>query len=280
MMHRVRTFIVTHLWWVVLIVAVVLLLAHSFSVQGIVVDTTSLVLLVLILISPFVAAIKKIKIGEFVAEIEPEEVKRVARQAEKSVPDRLSGDGHTPEISEPATAILTLAETDPVIALAKLRIELESRLRRLHLRIKQDVSTQKRLPPLTHVIRELAANEVFPSELGTALRDVIAICNRAIHGEDIRTVDARQITDVGIDLLGTLGDRLLDYAVTHPAETTTITLSERDEFQNARYRLTTVIPLVDKPKRQVYLLTQEELDAFFEGYSEFAEFAVALEKIS
>ncbi len=54
--------------------------------RGIIVDSTSLILLPLVLISPFVAAIKKVKMGEFEAEIEPEEVKRVAQRAEKSLP--------------------------------------------------------------------------------------------------------------------------------------------------------------------------------------------------
>jgi hypothetical protein len=85
-MERVRRFIVTHLWWVVLVVALAMLISHSFGVRGIVVDNISLILLAIVLISPFVAAIKKVKIGDFEAEIEPEEVKRVAQKAEKSLP--------------------------------------------------------------------------------------------------------------------------------------------------------------------------------------------------
>jgi len=42
----------------------------------------------------------------------------------------------------------------------------------------------------------------------------------------------------------------------------------------------TIVPYVENPQRRVYLLTQEELDAFFEGYSEFAEFAISLEPAS
>jgi hypothetical protein len=45
------------------------------------------------------------------------------------------------------------------------------------------------------------------------------------------------------------------------------------------YRLTTIVPLVENPERHVYKMTQEELDDYFDGYTEFAEFAVGLERI-
>lgn len=278
-MERVRRFIVTHLWWVVLVVALAMLISHSFGVRGIVVDNTSLILLALVLISPFVAAIKKVKIGEFEAEIEPEEVKRVAQQAEKSLPPPEPTPSLAPEISETAAAIRSLAETDPVVALAKLRIELESRLRRIHQRATSHGAVQKRPAALSYVIRELVTREAFGHDFGASLMDVISICNRAIHGEDIRDVDARQIINTGSDLLEFLERTVRDYAGTHPLEKKVIAPQEQDEFASGRYRLTTVVPYVHNPEQRVYVLNQDELDAFLEGYPEFAEFMVRLEKV-
>jgi hypothetical protein len=277
-MKRIRTLVVNHSWWMVLAVAVAMLVAHTFAASRITVDNTSLVLLVLVLLSPFVAAVKKIKIGEFEAEIEPEEVKRVAREAEESLPYRTSDDPATPQIDAISSAIRSLAESDPPIALAKLRIEIETRLRRLQQRL-GDSSDKRRPAPLTYVIKDLVAVEVLPSQLGATLRDVIAICNRAIHGEDIRGVDAEKIVNVGIDLLGELQRSLHDYVTTHPVETSVITPEERDAFMYAKYRLTTVVPLSAKPERRVYVVTQDELDEFFDGYSEFAESVVAVERL-
>jgi hypothetical protein len=278
-MERVRKFIVTHLWWVVLVVALAMLISHSFGVRGIVVDNISLILLALVLISPFVAAIKKVKIGEFEAEIEPEEVKRVAQQVEKSLPPPAPTPSLVPEISETAAAIASLAETDLVVALAKLRIELETRLRRIHQRINSHGSVRKRPVALSYVIRELVTREVFGQDFGKSLLDVISICNRAIHGEDIRDIDARQIINTGSDLLEFLERTVHEYAATHPLEKKVITPQERDEFASGRYRLTTVVPYVDNPEERVYVLNQDELDAFLEGYSEVAEFMVRLEKV-
>jgi hypothetical protein len=275
-MKRIRIFVVNHLWWVVLTIAVAMLAAHTLGVRRITVDNTTLVLLVLVLLSPFAAAIKKIKIGEFEAEIEPEEVKRVAREAQESLPERKSEEPLQREIDVTASTIRNLAETDPAVALAKLRIEIETRLRRLQQRIRGSASQNARPVALTHVITELTTAEVLAPQLASTLRDVIAICNRAIHGEDIRGVDADKIVNVGVDPLDALQRNLRDYATTHPMETSVITAIERDELAQARYRLTTVVPLSEKPERHVYVLTQDELDDFFDGYSEFAEFVVGL----
>jgi hypothetical protein len=271
-MDKARKFVVTHLWWMVLLIAVALLGSHTFGVQRISVDNTSLILLVLILISPFVAAIKKVKIGEFEAEIEPEEVKRVTASAEKSLPVT---EATPPLVSEPGDEIKRLAENDPIIALAKLRIEYETRLRRLSER----VGVERRNPAaLSAVIRELVAREVFPPAFGASLRDVIAICNRAVHGEEIRDEDAREMIDTGVDLLLVLERTVREYGLLHPVERVAITPEERSALQEARYRLTTVVPFTEKPERRVYDLTQDELDLFVEGYSEHAEFMVSLER--
>jgi hypothetical protein len=72
-----KHFIRQHLWWLTCIVALLLLVAHTLRLATLTVDSTSILLLVVMLVSPFVAAIKKIKFGEFEAEIDPAEVKRL-----------------------------------------------------------------------------------------------------------------------------------------------------------------------------------------------------------
>jgi hypothetical protein len=279
-MQRIRALIVNNLWWVVLIVAAAMLVVHGLGVRLFVVDNTSLILLALVLISPFVAAIKKIKIGDFEAEIDPEEVKEVARQAEKAVPES-SADG----VSEPGrvdvgATIRSLAEADPVVALAKLRIEIESKLRRLHELANPSDTQREKAAPLSLLIRNLVASEVILPDLGSALRSVVSICNRAVHGEEIREADAEQMIESGIGLLEDLERTLRGYATNSPVEVAPVTPGEYDRIQGARYRLTTVVPIVDNPVRHVYVLTQEELEEFFDGYAEFAEFAVGLEMLT
>lgn len=279
-MESIRRLIVTHLWWLVLLTALAMLLCHGLGVRQIVIDNTSLILLAVMLLSPFVASIKKVKIGEFEAEIQPDEVSRVARQAERSIPIKPTGDAPLRETDEAATAIRSLAETDPVIALAKLRIEIETRLRRIERRM--DPSAEKRNRPraLASIIRKLASQEVFEADLGESIRNVVSICNRAIHGEDIRDVDARQIVDTGAELLEVLDLAVRHYASNNPIEIETIMPQERDKLSTSNYRLTTIVPLVENPERHVYQMTQAELDDYFDGYSEFGEFVVGLERIN
>jgi hypothetical protein len=43
--------------------------------------------------------------------------------------------------------------------------------------------------------------------------------------------------------------------------------------------VTTVVPLVENPVRSVRILDQEGLDLLLEGYDEYGEFLVSIEKI-
>jgi hypothetical protein len=277
-MQSIRKLVVKHMWWLVLLTSIALLAAHSFGIHRIIIDNTSLILLVIVLFSPFVAAVKKIKIGDFEAEIEPDEVKRVAQQVRESLPETASEMTTEPETRGVSSAIKTLAESDLVVALAKLRIEIESRLRRLLSTVNEDVSS-RRPAPLAQIIRKLEATEVFSTDFGAALREVMAICNRAIHGEDIREVDARKIVNTGLELLEAIEQMVRENGLIEPVSVAIIENYERDDYQSSRYRMTTIVPLVDKPERHIYVLTKDELDSFFEGYSEYAEFVVNIEKL-
>lgn len=278
-MEKFRQLVVTNIWWFVMLSALALLATHSFGFQGVIVDNTSLILLVIILASPFISAVRKIKIGDFEAEIQPEEVKSVAKRAEEALPANVDNDIHPLPPSDTTTAILDLMETDTVVALAKLRIELEGRLRRIEQRTSLSGKNRSRPKALNQIVRELGVREVFEPAFGSSLLAVIAICDRAIHGEDIRDVDARQIVTTGTDLLEVVERILRTYAVTHPVETVVISSEECDSLKSARFRLTTVVPLVENPENRVYELTQEELDEFFDGYTEFAEFVIGVERI-
>lgn len=58
-----------------------------------------------------------------------------------------------------------------------------------------------------------------------------------------------------------------------------VTTSDRESYRGARYTLKTIVPILDKPYMTVYPnMTQDELDAYFEGYNETAEFVISLEK--
>ena len=57
-----------------------MLLAHTFSFNVVKVDNTSIILLLVIFLSPFISAITKIKYGDFEAEINPKEVQKIKNE--------------------------------------------------------------------------------------------------------------------------------------------------------------------------------------------------------
>ena len=69
--RRSEDFFINNSWWLVSLITFVLLIIHTFSISDIKIDNITLALLLLLLISPFISQIKKIKWGELEAEIDP-----------------------------------------------------------------------------------------------------------------------------------------------------------------------------------------------------------------
>lgn len=59
----------------------------------------------------------------------------------------------------------------------------------------------------------------------------------------------------------------------------TIDYAEMDRYRRGTYLLTTITPLVNGPKRNVYTLNQAGLDDFLDHYGDFGEFIIELTKI-
>jgi Domain of unknown function (DUF4145) len=278
-MNRFRRIVLKHFWWLGMIVAGSLLAAHSLGVRVITVDTTSLFLVGFLLLCPWLAALKRIKIGDFEAEIDPAEVKRLTADLSKALPELNQEPTPMPlGASAAGEAVRQLAVSDPVLALAKLRIELEQTLRRLHARTSQSASSPRNVA-LGRIIQDLAAHQALPQDLAAAIRDVLTICNRAIHGEEIRTQDALAVAETGGELLEGLEQLAREYAATHPQAREIINKADVEAYERAYYRLTTVIPYVDNPQRLTYVLSHDELGEFFDGYSEFGEYVVGIERL-
>lgn len=242
------------------------------------IDSTSILLLLIILISPFIASVRKIKYGDFEAEIDPKEIQKIKAEAEKNVEFKESDNEMGSEIYATTESIRELASSDPVIALAKVRIELEKVLNRLAKIAEIEV---KKLG-LGILVKTLSNHEVISPSIGKSLTEVIGICNRAVHGEAISEESANTIISLGIELIEdlywtvqeqiTLGSIVSEEIITN---------SEMDEYyHNKKYRLTSIIPLVENPKKVVRKLTQEQLDELLDNYNEYAEFIIELVEIS
>ena len=277
-----RKFLVANIWWLTLILATLLLAAHVTSFGGLNIDSTALALLAIILLSPFASAVRRIKIGEFEAEIAPKEVAEVRDEIagiEFRKPVAPGAVEQPPLIYRTLDHIKGLAESEPVLALIQLRIEIERIVNRLVRRIPQDRRASNRPCSLGYQLNNLAKSQILPSEVIDPLRRVISIANRAAHGESIRTEDAAAMIDAGTSLLEEIHWHAYDLAEVE-AESSEINQADVREYERAQYELTTITPLVENPQKTVRIVSQDELDDFLDGYNEYAEFIIGLKKIN
>lgn len=181
--------IIHYLHW---LVGIILIFLHGFFPKQFVIDNF-IILIYFISSIPFIAQyMKKVKFpgAEF-------EFKEEIRKTEKLL--HLSG---TAKVRTEANASLTvvkskaldnarkLLDSDPVLALAALRIEIEKSLKvianKLDLPIKEKRS-------ITEIIVNLNRKEIFSYEQVKILRKIIQMCNKAIHGAVISKGEAKEI---------------------------------------------------------------------------------------
>ena len=268
--------IFSNLWWITLLLGLIMLIVHALSLSTVKVDDTSIILLLVIALSPFISAVTKIKFGDFEAEIDPKEVQKVKDEVSIQVADT-DKTGTTPEIENTVNAILGLVDSDPILALAKLRIEFEKVLNKLY-RMTHTADKQRRPMSAGQLAYSLSTAEIIPKDIAQSIRQIISICNRAIHGEEIRQQDAKSVTEIGTSLLYELASYVNDL-ILKPIESTEIDQTAVDEFMNAHYRITTIVPLVERPRKEVRIVDQEGLDELLEGYDEYAEFIIDVTRI-
>ena len=109
--------------------------------------------------------------------------------------------GPTVRVEVPTYA--ALAETDPNLALAGLRIELEKRLRA----ISQTHGIRAERQGISQLLRELRGLDVLSSQQQAVLADLIGLLNQAVHGAEVDSNGARWAVDVGSRLLASLETR-------------------------------------------------------------------------
>lgn len=254
----------------VMILTVVLLVGHAAKFEALRVDATTLTLVCLLVVIPLAELIRKVKVGDFFeAEIGKREVAEVEAKAAIELSPATETSGQTKE-----ERIRLLLDEDPRLALAKVRIELEESLRRLFLGVGHE-EHQLRRWSVGRIIDDLSNRHVLRESVAVAIRDVMALANRAIHGERVEREAAEQLALLGTRLIGELQSIHTDTAVSSEV----ISNEEADEFQSSRYRVVTVVPYVENPVKKTYVLSQSALDDLLEGYGEYAEFVVSVERL-
>ena len=208
-LYKIKSITAGYIWIIPFIFALVLLIFNTFPELlikfKVKIDTTSLFLLAILLISPCIHDLKKIKFGDLEAEINRHEIEETKEEiSAANIQTTLSEEeiSEQPELTNIVCSIKNMFETDPILALAKLRIELEKIVNNLiESNVKQTNNLRGCRKSISMLLNELVKLEIITANVCVPCRQVITLCNRAIHGEKIDHDAAADIVEMGVSIL-------------------------------------------------------------------------------
>jgi hypothetical protein len=187
--------------WSLNVIGIGLIISHAFWPNTIKVDGYS-ILVFFILYIPFIAQyLRKAKLpgAEFEFKDEIQETKKLVKQSvEKAKKDEDAGKAKILPFETfrffPAKELLN---SDPILALAALRIEIEKKLK--------SAADFFKLPyeekfSISKTIEALGRKEILSAEQIMALRKIIEMCNKAVHGFSISMEEAKEIIKLAEEL--------------------------------------------------------------------------------
>lgn len=155
------------------------------------------VLLLLIGISPWLSSIfKSLKFGDLTIEYKDlekiEEKLDNARLIIKPVDDK--------------NVFMPEKEEDPILSLAWLRIEIEKKIKNLN-----NLCGIRNSNNFNNMLQELKEKDIISYKELSALRDLRAILNKAIHGENVDSRASEWAFSVGSEILSALDNKIETY---------------------------------------------------------------------
>jgi hypothetical protein len=187
--------------WIAFATGIVLILARGFWSDLFVVDVFSVVIL-FILIIPFVAQyLRKAKFpgAEFEFRDEIRETEKLVKLSVDKAKE-LEGTGEKRVLTFETFSLSNvrgMLDSDPVLALAALRIEIERKIRTiigtLNLPLRNESS-------ISRLIGDIQKHELLTLEQVNALQKIVNMCNKAIHGSIISEEEARRIINLADEL--------------------------------------------------------------------------------
>jgi hypothetical protein len=274
-------------WILGVTLAVALAITHMFWSSDVRIDGVTIALLAVVLLSPYLSLMRRIRFGELEAEIAPEEVEEVRQrvqeasstQSPQEKDEEAQPSSHSRHVEGVVDDLLHVLDRDPALALAKLRIEIERLLEQIYF---LDASPEECARPPAGVmgfLRALSRKEIIDKPTLAAVGSMTRVLNRAVHGASFEREQASEIIDSGASLLDRLNDAYMEVyeRAFRPVEEETIDMQQHDAAQSSRYRVVTITPLIPNPQRRTYIMTQGQLDSFLEGYDEYAEYLISIE---
>jgi len=248
-------------------ILIILIIAHGLFNQAFQIDNATILLVGLLIFLPYIPLLSRIKFGDFEAEISHDDVKKLGEKADE-IPSKESNE------LKKTDELALLAESDPTLALAMARIEIEKRVRTLAEIYLRNIPAH---PNLRHLVSQLGNHKIIDPSLVSLLQDVVGVANQAIHGATIKKGDAITLAGYADKAVQELDAIVMNRTL--KAKPKPVTSEVVKEYEEAGYLLKTIVPLADEPYMNTYELNQGELDAFLDGYDEYAEFIVSLDRV-
>ena len=178
------------------------------TVKGDTIDTTTLGLLALLLVGLLVPVLKSFTLpGGISGDLESlnQNVRKAEGSVREAIPIQLAVSALSVPVEQPLWR--RSLDEDPSAGLAVLRFEIEKRVRSLaEKQFSRDKTDRAALRPL---LGALGGVEILSRREITALEDIVAVCNRAVHAQNVPAPTAREIADMG-ELAIQLLDRKLE----------------------------------------------------------------------
>lgn len=182
----------------VTLVALVLALAHLLF-PSLAIDAITLGLLAVAIIPWLAPLVKSLELpGGW--KVELQEMYQISSRAQDAGLISAESDSPSPEHS-----FQLVADRDPNLALAGLRIEIERRL----LRLAEQHQIPLRSRGIGSILRELDKRGVLTSEQRSVLADMVGLLNAAVHGADVDRGASEWAMEIGPGLLQSL-DKLTE----------------------------------------------------------------------
>lgn len=257
--------------WIVFVFNLTILLLHLFKASFVLIDNTTLLLMILLLLTPFARYIKRIKWGDFEAEL-TQEIKQLKEDAKEAELNKSLSSQSLSRASDIQSDLKDLSIKDPTLALAKLRFEIETKLKRLF------PYKENGAYGIRNMTQTLAGTGVIDNKLRNIILNITGILNRIVHGDGLPDgTSVESVLEVGIQIMTALDEIYYKKLVEPNSEE--ITKRELKELMKAKYEVITVVPITDGPYKNTRVLNQEQLDQFLDGYDEYGEFLIEIKKL-
>jgi len=157
------------------------------------IDTTTVALIVILIFPWLLPYIKTAKLPGGI-EITTREIQQLEEVTTRSAIGAIPAAMRAPiRGRKPPSMYLMLFKSDPNLALASLRLDIERKLRKIASSRELDVT---RLP-LRQILNILHAKEIIGSSEFASLDMIINVCNKAVHAEKVDSALALKILDIG-----------------------------------------------------------------------------------